>query len=138
VTRRVPGRRAGTQTFAYAKELTPLMCAFVFVSLIELPIVHLLIPWDTVRLVADIVSIWGLLWMIGLLASVRVFPHLLDERELRVRYGASTDVRVPRDAIASVRARRGKADDPGRVPVMNRTNIAVTLKAPVTIGLTAW
>ena len=70
----MPGRRAGTQTFAYAKELTPLMCAFVFVSAIELPVVHLLIPWDTVRLVVDIVSIWGLLWMIGLLASIRVFP----------------------------------------------------------------
>ena len=57
-----PRRRRPSRTRA---QLLPLLAAFIFVSLIELPVVHLLIPWDTVRLVALVVSVWGLLWMLG-------------------------------------------------------------------------
>ena len=106
VTRRVSGQGPGVQAYSYAKELTPIMGAFIFVSILELPVVHLLLPWDTVRLIADVLSIWGLLWMIGFLASMKVFPHLLDDHGLRVRQGTTSDVRIPWEAIASVTSRR--------------------------------
>ena len=70
--------QAGTHTerprFPYARELAPLIGVFIFVSTIELVAVHLLLPWETVRLVLDIVSLWGLLWMVGLLASMKRLP----------------------------------------------------------------
>jgi hypothetical protein len=97
VTRRISGQRQGVRPFAYAKAIVPVMGAFIFVSMVELPVVHLLIPWDTVRLVTLVLSIWGLLWMAGLLASMKVFPHLLDAHGLRVRTARpSTSCCAPR------------------------------------------
>jgi len=46
-------------------------------SLLEIVIVHLLIPWETARLIALVIGIWGLLRMAGLLASMRVYQHLM-------------------------------------------------------------
>ena len=69
VTRRVSGQGPAVEVFSYAKELAPLMGAFIFVSAIELPVVHVLLPWETVRLVLLVLSVWGLLWMIGFRAA---------------------------------------------------------------------
>jgi hypothetical protein len=139
VTRRVPGAGPDTKTFSYGRQVAPVIGAFIFVSLIELPVVHLLIPRDPVRLVVLILSVWGLLWMIGYAASIKVFPHLLDEDELRIRFGATVDVRVPWSAVAKVRAARGSVssgksvvveDGVLSVPVMKQTRVEVQLREP--------
>jgi len=148
VTRRVPGRGPGVRTFSYAKEVTPVMGAFIFVSVIELPVVHLLLPWDTVRLIADVLSVWGLLWMVGFLASMRVFPHLVDHHGLRVRQGTSADIRIPWEVIESVTAGRGSVPtnkslqmvhgDHGtvaHVAMMKQTRVNVVLRRPSGIEL---
>jgi hypothetical protein len=148
VTRRVAGQGPGVEAFAYAKAVTPVIAAFIFVSLVELPVVHLLLPWETVRLVVLVVSVWGLLWMIGLLASMRVFPHLLDDHGLRLRYGTTADVRIPWDAVASVKARRGSVSsgrhveitrsDEGAVldlPLLKMTRVEIALRGPTTLAL---
>ena len=108
------------------------------------PVVHLLIPWPAVRIAVLIVSVWGLLWMVGLLASMKVFPHLVGPDALRVRYGANLDVGVPWEAVASVGAARGSVDS-GRsvvvedgvasVPVMKQTRVEVKLREPTTLAL---
>ena len=144
VTRRVPGAGPGVATFSYSRQISPLLGAFIFVSVIELPVVHLLIPWPAVRIVVLIVSVWGLLWMVGLLASMKVFPHLVGPDELRIRYGANLDVGVPWEAVASVGAARGSVDS-GRsvmvedgvasVPVMKQTRVEVKLREPTTLAL---
>jgi hypothetical protein len=142
ITRRVPGAGPDTEAFSYSRQVAPIIGAFIFVSLIELPVVHLLIPWDSVRIVVLILSVWGLLWMFGYAASVKVFPHLLDARGLRVRYGATVDVRVPWDAVAEVRAARGSVgsgksvvveDGVASVPVMKQTRVEVRLREPTAL-----
>jgi hypothetical protein len=144
LTRRVSGHGPGVATFSYSKAVAPIIAAFIFVSLLELPVVHLLLPWDAVRLVALVISVWGLLWMIGFLASMKVFPHLVDGDGLRVRYGTTADFTVPWDAVASVSARRRSV--PGRprirveegalsVAVMNQTRVDVVLHRPATFEL---
>jgi hypothetical protein len=144
LTRRISGQRQGVRPFSYSKAIAPVMGAFIFVSMVELPVVHLLIPWDTVRLVALVLSIWGLLWMVGLLASMKVFPHLLDEHGLRVRYGTTVDVRVPWETVASVTARRRSIPtrqrlqldgDVVNVPVLKLTRVDVALRAPTPVEL---
>ena len=144
VTRRVSGRGPGVLTFSYSRQVAPVIGAFIFVSLIELPVVHLLIPWDSVRIAALVVSVWGLLWMIGYLASVKVFPHLLDADGLRIRFGTTVDIAVPWKAVASVTARRGSVPDGSTVhvdgtevavPVMKQTRVAVSLDRPTTLRL---
>jgi hypothetical protein len=148
VTRRVAGAGPGVQSFTYARQVSPILLAFVFVSAVELPVVHLLIPWDLVRLVVLVLSVWGLLWMIGMWASLRVFPHQVDDAELRIRYGARTEVRVPWQAVESVRARRGRVDaqqqvhvEPGddgavvSLPVMKQTRVEVGLRDDAVLEL---
>jgi hypothetical protein len=142
--RRVAGQGEGVLTFPYAKEVAPVMGAFIFVSVLELPLVHLLIPWEAVRLVALVLSVWGVLWMVGLLASMKVFPHLMHDDGLRVRNGTSVDVAVPWSAVAAVRARRGSVPsrehvhDDGSVAaveVLKRTNVEVVLHRPTALAL---
>jgi len=150
LTRRVPGDGTGVRTFSYARQLVPILTVIVFVSLLELVVVHLLLPWATVRIVLLVVSVWGLLWMLGFLASMKVFPHLIDDAGLRIRYGTTTDIRVPWEAVASVGARRrsvatGKTVDLERgdegtvanVAVMKQTRVDVVLHGPTAIELPA-
>ena len=146
--RRVPDQGPGVRAFPYSRDVVPIMGAFIFVSVLELPVVHLLLPCETVRLVADALSIWGLLWMVGFLASRRVFPHLLDDDGLRIRCGTTVDIAVPWEAIASVTSRRrsvpmrrtvsGKSGDYGsvvNVAVVKQTKVGVVLQWPTTVEL---
>lgn len=148
VVRRVPGQGPGVQSFPYAKEATPLIAVFIFVSVIELPVVGLLLPWATVRLVVLLLSLWTVLWMVGLLATIRVHPHLLDDDGVRLRQGASTDIRIPWEAIAAVTACRGRMQTRERlqiepsddgpilnVPAMKRTRVEIALRQPTPVKL---
>ena len=148
VTRRVPGRGPGVEVFPYSRDVVPIMAAFIFVSVLELPVVHLLLPWETVRLIADVLSIWGLLWMVGFLASMKVYPHLLDDHGLRIRNGTSVDIRIPWEAIASVTSRRRSVptrrtvsiehSDDGNVlsvAVLKQTKVDVVLNRPTATKL---
>ena len=149
VTRRVPGLGPGARAFSYARQVSPIIGAFIFVSLVELPVVHLLLPWDAVRIAALVVSVWGLLWMVGLLASMKVYPHLIDDAGLRIRYGTTTDIRIPWEAVASIGARRRSVptgrhvhlehgDDGAtvaNVAVMKQTRVDVVLRRPTAIEL---
>ena len=88
--------------FTYARSVTPVMWLWIFASAAEVPLVHLLIPWDGVRIALLVVGVWGLVWMVGLLASLYVFPHLLGPTALRVRGGASHSITIGWDAVAAV------------------------------------
>ena len=86
------------------------MWLWIFASAAEVPLVHLLVPWEGVRFVLLLASVWGLVWMVGLLASLYVYPHLLGPATLRVRYGASHSIALPWDAVASLTHRRQDLD----------------------------
>jgi hypothetical protein len=148
VTRRVPGRGPGVETFSYVRAPAPVIGAFIFVSALEMVVVHLLLPWETVRLIVLVVSVWGLLWMIGYLASLKVFPHLVGPDGLRVRSGTSADIAIPWEAVAAVRQRRGSVSSQRRVelergddgtvvsvPVLKLTRVEVVLRRPTTVAL---
>jgi hypothetical protein len=136
------------RAFSYSRDVVPIIGAFIFVSLIELPVVHLLLPWQAVRLIALVLSVWGLLWMLGFLASMKVFPHLLDDDGLRVRHGTTVDIHIPWEAVASVASRRGsvptrktvsveRSDDGAvvNVAVLKQTKVDVVLHRPTTVDL---
>jgi hypothetical protein len=96
---------AGGEPFPYAGAVTPVLWAFIVVSAIEVPVVHLRMPWEVVRRVALVLGAYGVVWMIGMLASMRVHPHVVEPAGLRVRYGFAVDVLVPWERIAEVRYR---------------------------------
>jgi hypothetical protein len=103
----------------YAGMLTPFLIAFIAVSAVEIPVLHLLLPWETARLVADILGVYGLLWMVGLFAANRAHPHIVGRFGLRIRNGHAVDLLLAWDDVASMRT-RGR-DLPGRTVQLDRT-----------------
>ena len=106
VARRPAGAGAGVQTFGYARSATPLFWLFILVSAVEIPVAHALLPWRWAEVLSLALGLWGLLWMLGLLASQHVHPHLVDGRGLRLRSGAHVDVALPWSAVRSVTTHR--------------------------------
>jgi hypothetical protein len=74
---RRPDVPAGAVPHGYDRTVTPVMWLWIFASAAELPLVHVLIPWEAVRITALVLGAWSLVWMVGLLASLKVYPHLL-------------------------------------------------------------
>jgi hypothetical protein len=136
------------QAFAYASTLTPILIAFIAVSAIEIPVVHLLLPWKTVRQAFFPLGVWGVTWMIGLLASLRTHPHVVAASGLRVRYGFVLDVDLPWELVAELRTQRRSLTsgrkvqveraDAGttlHVAISSTTNVEVRLRQPLTVQL---
>jgi hypothetical protein len=139
----VSRRTAGVGTpHPYAGALTMILLLFTAMAAIETVVLHVVLPWDAVRLVCDVVSIWGLLWMLGYFASVRVHPHLVTDDALRVRSGTSVDLVVPWSQVDAVVKQRHPFDSSKRllvadgvaaVPVLKETNVVVRLTSPLTV-----
>lgn len=144
VTRRydVP---AGSTPYPYVGAVSVLLWAFIIGSSVELVAFHFIIPWEPVRLAADVLGIWGVLWMVGLSGSLHVHPHLVTDEGLRIRNGHNVDVLVPWDRIATVR-RRERSREKSRalqvdeveggpdvlcVVVASRTEIELVLSRPI-------
>jgi hypothetical protein len=147
VTRRPVAPSADVEAVGYSQTVTPIMLLWIFASAIEMVAVHLLIPWQTVRIILLIISAWGLIWMVGFLASLKVYPHLLSESILRIRHGATVDIVIPLDAIASIRAQRRdlpssirtlqfretKTGTDLQVGVSGEINVHAVLRHPLTV-----
>lgn len=100
-------------------------------------------PWEPAKLVLLVVGAWGLLWMLGYIAAIRVFPHLIDDEGLHIHHGAGLDLLLRWDQIAAVRADRDRVptnkpiqfDGDGdqriaKVAILKQTRIAVELCGP--------
>ncbi|MFI5428735.1 hypothetical protein [Aeromicrobium sp. UC242_57] len=98
----------GATPIGYAQLVAPMLWLWIFGSATEAIVVEVLLrhfdaPWaEAIRLPLLVVGIWGVLWMIGMMAAYRVRPHLLSEANLRIRNSARTWVDVPLNRIASV------------------------------------
>ena len=136
------------QAFGYASLLTPILLAFIAVSAIEIPVVHFLLPWEGVRRAFLGLGVWGLVWMLGLLASLRIYPHLVSASGFRARYSFDVDVMIPWEAITEVRARRRSLRSSRKVQfertettsilniaISSTTNVEFVLREPMTVRL---
>ncbi len=149
VTRR-PDTPPGATPLGYAQLVGPMLWLWIFGSAVEVVVVEVVLQsigagWaEAIRLPLLAVGIWGVLWMLGLLAAYRVRPHLLFDDHLRVRSGARTWVEVPLDSVASLRAAehelpgviRAVHQDEGLllVGVGSRTNVELTLTGPTSLA----
>ncbi len=138
----------GAAAFPYIGGVAVLLWTFVVLSALELVALHVILPWETVRLIADVLGVWGVVWMLGLTASFTVHPHLLGDSGLRVRNGVAVDVPVPWDAVATVGARlrsheksravqldRGERGTVLNVVVASQTNVDIGLSRPLLVRL---
>jgi hypothetical protein len=117
-------------------------------SAIEIPVLQLLLPWKTVQIISFVLGTQGLFWMIGLLASLRVHPHVVSDAGLQIRDGASLDFTIPWDAIGTIGTRirslpngrtvqydRAGSDPILHIAMSSQTNVDVVLRHPITVSL---
>jgi len=144
--KRVSGLREGDEPIGYAGAIAAIMWALIILNAIEIPALHIMIPWEKVRFIVDLLGVYSLIWMVGLLAVMKVHPHLVTQAGLRVRYSASVDFTVPWGAIARVspriRTHQGMRtvrfeDSTVAVGVSNQTNIDIILHEPLVLPVPA-
>ena len=137
---RRPDVGPGGTPFAYRGPIVAPIVVLTVVSVIEVVAVDMVLaPWPVPRRILLVLGIWGALFMLGLLASVTVRPHVVAPSGLRIRHGASLDVHVPWDAVASAGRLRRSGDgrtvqlvgDALHVLVSGQTTGVVTLHRPV-------
>lgn len=97
-----PDVPTGARAWGYSRLIAPMLWLWIFASAVEIPLFDLVIPWNWLRITVVVLSVWGVIWMAGLMASFKVHPHLTDDLGIRIRNGAKSDVRIPWDAVATV------------------------------------
>ncbi|MGP3964338.1 hypothetical protein ACTWPT_51095 [Nonomuraea sp. 3N208] len=143
IFRRRHGVPGGASVATYAKEQTFTLSLMLFAMAVETVVVDVLLvatgvpAW--IRFTVLIGDVYGLLFGVMLAAASVTRPHVITADELRIRYGAYLDLRVPRERIAAVRTSRN--DNEGsmvsvknghvRVAVASRTNVTIELTEPV-------
>ena len=99
----------GDLPFGYLGVIKPILGVFIGLSIVEIPIFDLIVrhvvPWRPARWIMLVLSVWGLLWMVGFFANLKVHPHVVGARGIRVRMGASLDFTVPWDGVETVSKR---------------------------------
>ncbi|HYN95503.1 MAG TPA: hypothetical protein VES42_16775 [Pilimelia sp.] len=152
VFRRPAGLEPGAEAFGYTGVVLPILMIFIILSTVEIPLLDLILrhvlPWDGVRVAALALGVYGVLWMVGLLAMLRVNPHVVGPAGLRVRNGASIDLVLPWDAVTAVRKRyralpsnksvQFEGEGAGRVLVLGlggQTSVDVVLGRPMVVPL---
>ena len=139
---RVQGKGPDDEPIGYAASTAPIMWALIILNLIEIPALHIMIPWETVRIIVDVLGVYSLFWMVGMLAVMKVHPHLATAAGLRVRYASWVEFTVPWEAIAGVgtriRSHQGLQtvrfeDSILAVGVSNQTNVDIVLREPIVL-----
>jgi len=138
-----PDVAPGATPIGYAQLVGPMLWLWIFGSATEVVVVevvlqHIEVRWaEAIRLPLLVIGIWGVLWMLGMLAAYRVRPHLLTSDRLRIRNGARTWVELPLDAMATTHTTEHEL--PGVIKavhhkdgllligVSSRTNLELTL-----------
>lgn len=142
----------GEEAFGYVGVAKPILGIFIGMSAFELPIFDLIVrhvvPWRPARWIVLILGVWGLLWMIGLLAGLAVHPHQVGDEGIRVRLSTRIDVLVPWENVEAVgkryrslpSSRSVQVDQEGERRVLNivvgsQTSVDVRLRRPMTFDL---
>ncbi|HZB19473.1 MAG TPA: hypothetical protein VE463_06500, partial [Blastococcus sp.] len=140
---------AGTEPLGYSRLVAPMLWLWIFGSAVEVVVLDVLLSrwWTPLRIPLLVLGVWGLVWMLGMMAAYRVRPHLLGEHTLQVRDGIHARVDVPLERIAAVRSVEHElpgllrsvhveGDEPGAlllVGVGSRTNLELVLTEPTTL-----
>ena len=84
---------AGARGFRYHEPVLTILIVFIALSAVELVAVDLIVRrWPYVRIPLLVLSIWGLIWMLGFLFGMLTRPHAVGPESIRVRYGAEVDI----------------------------------------------
>lgn len=120
--------------------------AFIgMVSAVEVIAVDFLLHrWPVPRVILLVVGLWGVVFMVGMLASMKVNPHVAGPDGLVVRNGVFFDERFAWADVAGIaqkvcnldRSRTFQAVDGAlHVAITSQTNLVLTLREPRVVRL---
>jgi hypothetical protein len=146
---RRPKVPAGASGFTYHQPVLAIMIVFIAVSAVELVVLDLIVRrWAHIRIPVLILSLWGLIYMFGLLFGMLTRPHAIGPDGIRARYGAEIDIPVSWDRVESVTRRKHTiqnkqpkitVEEDGQATLHLRmqqeTNIEMVLKDPTGVRL---
>lgn len=144
VVRRRHGVPPGAVPVSYAGGQLTVQLAFLFVMALEAVGAELLLRGldapSGLHAVILMVDLYSVLIVLAVIAACVTRPHVVSDDELRIRYGAFFDLRIPRERIASVRLARNfnesgmvrVEDERLAVAVSSQTNVVVELDEPIT------
>ncbi|MET7395211.1 hypothetical protein ABZS66_17145 [Dactylosporangium sp. NPDC005572] len=128
-------RRTPHPGYTYIRPLNAVLWAFIIVSAVETVALHLILPWPVVRLVVDVLSVYGLIWMFGVLAGYKVNPHTVDADGIRVRHAFFVEEFVPWENVATVRVgKRYHAENKMRLVEGTTTSFVVSGQTNVEVA----
>ena len=143
-----PALAPGDEAFSYLGVVKPILGVFIGLSVVEIPILDLIIkhvvPWQPARVIMLVISVWGLLWMLGLLISLKIHPHVAGAAGIRVRMGPGIDFTVPWPDIDAVTKHYRSMPSSKSVQIENQvlhivvgsqTSVDVKLRRPITVRL---
>ncbi|NUR87974.1 MAG: hypothetical protein HOY71_28140, partial [Nonomuraea sp.] len=144
VTRRRHGVPGGATAVSYSGAQTLTMLIFLGAMVVELVAAEVLLRAfgapAGLRAVVLVADGYTVLIVLAVIAACVTRPHVVADDEVRIRYGAFFDLRVPCDRIAAVRQARNlnesgsvKVDgDRLAVAVSSQTNLVLELTEPIT------
>ncbi len=140
----------GEQAFTHHRIVNPILGAFIGMSIVEIPILDVIvshvIPWPPARWITLALSLWGLLWMLGLLAAMRRTPHVVGPAGIRARTALGVDITVPWEQITTVTrsvrplpSSKSIQVEDGALHLVagSETNVDIHLRSPVALPLPA-
>jgi hypothetical protein len=143
---RVPAGAAG---FSYHQPVLAILIVILVVSAIEMVVVDVIVRrWTYVRVPLLALSIWGLVFMLGLLFGMLVRPHAVGPDGIRLRSGSEVDIPIGWHDVHSVTRRKTvvqektptvTADANGQATlhlrVQNETNVEIQLERAMPLRL---
>ena len=146
---RRPKVPTGAAGFSYHQPILAIMIVFIVVSAVEVIVLDWIVNrWTYIRIPLLIISIWGLVWMLGLIFGMLVRPHAVGPDGIRVRYGSEVDIPIAWKDVYSVTRRKQAIQDKQpkvtidengvatlHMRIQNETNIEVRLERPVPVKL---
>lgn len=118
--------------------------AFGIATVIEMAVLHLLVPWTWLRVVLAVASVWSLVALFGYLALHRVHPHFVTDTRFVVRQSGTVIASIQREFVASAAGvRRFDTTTPEiegsrlTLPNLDGTNVDVVLRQPIHVELPA-
>jgi hypothetical protein len=93
--------------FGYYQPVLAILIVFIAVSAVELVVVDLIVRrWTHIRIPVLILSLWGLIYMLGFLFGMLTRPHAVGPAGVRARYATEIDIPLSWDDIDWVITRR--------------------------------
>ncbi|MGW1667806.1 hypothetical protein [Streptomyces sp. NPDC002324] len=137
VARRPHGIGDGGRAIGYARGQGAVMFGFGFVCVVEtVTMAVLLHDYPLAHGIFLVLDLYTILVVVGLHAASVTRPHVLTGTTLRLRRFATVDLRVPLDAVASVRRElrttHEKRDGELNMEVGSQTTVTVELTESVT------